>query len=420
MSAEKRIVMLTYGTRGDVEPFVALGVGLREAGYKLRIVGPAAYAGLAESRKLEFVPIEGNPDDLARALSDQAGLNWIRMMTRVTQHVIPLVKSAIRTIQSAVREADLILHSFLMTDAGHTFASMQRVPDISAQFFPIFLSTTAFPAVALPDLPLGKRYRRASHTLINGVFRYGSRLMYRILRGSIPAAPDLAPWPFQAKNGARTPILFAYSAHILPRPSDWPSNAHISGYWQLPVQPEWAPDRDLVHFLESGEAPIYFGPGSVRTEKLLDLVRIVVKSARAHGQRVLLNLAPDTLSADLKGADVYTMQGVPHSWLFPKMRFILHHGGAGTTGAAATAGIPNTAVPFTSDQAFWARRIQQLGLGPKAPPARKLTAGNLQGIFEDVLSKPTYQEQAEVIKEYLRKEDGVTTAIGIIQEHLGI
>ena len=418
-AAGRRIVLLTYGSRGDVEPFVALGVGLRAAGHAVRLAAPAAFAPLAGAHGLEFAPIEGNPDELAQAFADRAGLSWPRMIARMTEHVLPLAGAVFRAVAQAAHGADLIVHSFLMTDAGHTLARRQAVPDISAQFFPVFMPTSAFPAVALPDLPLGAPYRRATHALNTAVFRFGGRLLYRRIRAAITDLPALAPWPFKRRNGASPPILFAYSPHVLPRPHDWPPHAHVTGYWTLPPPPGWNPPEALARFLDSGPPPLFFGPGSMRGERLQALLHMLVAGARACGQRVILGVPSEAVTGDVQGADVCAAEGVPHAWLFPRMRYILHHGGAGTTGAAAAAGVPSTAVPFSADQAFWARRIQRLGLGPAAPPARRLTPERLASILREALSNPAYARNAQTLGERIRREDGVAAAMRLIEAHLG-
>jgi UDP:flavonoid glycosyltransferase YjiC (YdhE family) len=158
----------------------------------------------------------------------------------------------------------------------------------------------------------------------------------------------------------------------------------------------------------------------MRTENLKRLVRIVVASARAHGQRVVLGVSPQALGAGREGPDVLAVDGIPHRWLFPRMRYILHHGGAGTTGAAARAGIPSTAIPFSADQVFWARRIYRLGLGPAAPPARRLTRDQVDALLQDALTDPAYQHRAHVLGERLRRDDGVASALQVIHAQLGI
>lgn len=414
------IAILTYGSRGDVEPFIALGAGLRKAGHSVRLAAPAAYASLVRTNGLDLEPIEGDPSELTQAFADRAGLSWPRMIVRMMQHVRPIAQAALRAVERAADEADLIVHSFLMTDAGHTLARAKGVPDVSAQFFPVFLPTSAFTAVGLPDLPLGALYRRSTHALNTAVFRHGARLLYRIVRASASDLPELAPWPFGVPDGNATPILLAYSSHVLARPPEWPVWAHVTGYWQLRPHANWAPPDAVLHFLESGPSPVYFGPGSMRTENLRRLLRKVVSSVRANGQRIFLGVSPEALDADLKGTDVFAAEGLPHRWLFPQMRYILHHGGAGTTGAAATAGVPSTAIPFSADQAFWARQIHQRGVGPAAPSVRRLTQDRLEAILQDALANPTYVRRARLLGEQLRREDGVASAMRVIQAQLRI
>jgi len=257
-----------------------------------------------------------------------------------------------------------------------------------------------------------------THVVNTAIFRFGGRLLYRKVRASNPDLPYLAPWPFRNLDRGSTPILFAYSSHILPRPSDWRSYAHVTGYWQLPLRPGWSPPDAMIRFLESGQAPVYFGPGSMRTEKLLDLLRIVVAAARACGQRLILGVSPEILQGEWFSEDVFAVEGIPHAWLFPRVRFILHHGGAGTTGAAAAAGVPNTAIPFSADQAFWARQLQRLGVGPASPPAHHLTRDRLEGILSNAIENPVYQRCAEILGRNIRNEDGVASAIRIIHGHL--
>lgn len=419
MHAEsRRITILTYGTRGDVEPFVALGIGLQGAGHAVRLAAPAEFAALAQGRGLEFAPLKGSPAQLASALAGRAGLSWPRMVAEMMGHVLPLARRVYHGAAEAVRDSELIVHSFLMTDAGHTLARLQGVPDVSAQFFPVFLPTAAFPAVVAPDLRLGGIYRRATHLLTGAVFRYGSRLAYRRLSASAPELPELASWPFSGVDAGRTPILLAYDPHLLPRPHDWPSYAHITGYWQLEPAREWTPPRDLVRFLASGAPPVYLGTGSMETDSLLTLLEAGVSAARACGQRLILGVSCEKVTGDLIGPDILAVEGVPHAWLFAQMRYILHHGGAGTTGAAATAGVPNSAMPFTADQAFWARVIHRQGLGPAGVPARRLTRERLEAMVREVIAEPAYGRRAAALGEKMRSTEGVRAAVRIVEEHL--
>lgn len=416
----RRVALLTYGTRGDVEPFLALGTALRSAGYAVRLAAPSPFAPLAAAQGIEFAAIQGDPDQLAQSFADQAGLSWPKMVVSMAGHVLPLAEAAFRTVEQAAQDADLIVHSFLMTDAGHTLAHRMGIPDISAQFFPMFLPTAAFPAVAMPDLPLGGLYRRGTHAFATAIFRYGARALYRVVRARAAGLPDLGPWLLGKESGANTPLLFAYSPQVLPRPADWPACAQVTGYWQLPPPAGWTPAQELARFLDTGAPPIYFGPGSMRTAKIHSHLRAVVTAARACGQRLLLGVPPQWVETDLRGADVFAAPGIPHAWLFPRMGFILHHGGAGTTGAAAAAGIPSSAIPFSADQAFWARQLHRLGVGPAAPSARHLNRDRVEAVFKAAIGNLDYRRRAEALGQAVRGEDGAAAALDVINRLLAV
>lgn len=413
---KKRIVILTYGSRGDVEPFVALGHQLIQEGYSVSLVAPKPFAAFAHEYGLEFSAIESDPDELAQMFANQAGTNWFKMISSMAQHIMPIARNAFQTIKSASQGADMIIHSFLLTDAGHTLALQQSIPEISAQFFPVFLPTGAFPAVALPDLPLGKMFRRGMHTFNTGMFKNGARFTYKKLRKTAPELPELAPWPFSGPVENQPPILFAYSQYVLSHPDDWPANANVTGYWPLPIPETWSPPIDLKKFLDEGPAPIYFGPGSMRSEKLYLLLEMVIAAARKLGKRVVLGVASDEIPTPLKGKDMISAKGVPHSWLFPQMSYIMHHGGSGTSGAAVASGVPNSAIPFSVDQSFWAKRLFKLGVGPAAPSAKRITQRDFERIILDGLENPDYRYQAGIISKKMKKEDGIGQAIRIIMD----
>jgi len=414
----RRFCLLTYGSRGDVEPFVALGVGLRRAGHSVRLAAPAPFQALAEAYELTFSALPGDPDQLALALVDRAGMSWPRMIARMIEYVQPLAGEVFRSALEATDQAEVIIHSFLMTEAGHTIARSRGLPDVSAQLFPVFVTTSEFPALVFPDLPLGNLYRRATHAVNTSMFRRGGRLLYRRLRAKTSGLPELAPWPFGGPPSASTPILFAFSPSLLPEPRDWPAYAAVTGYWHLAPPDGWSPPDSLERFLEAGPTPIYIGVGSMRTRRLKDLVEIAANAVRKTGHRAVLGF-PQALLEGLRADDrFYGGEGIPHAWLFPRVRFVLHHGGAGTTGAALRAGVPSTAAPFSADQAFWARRILRLGLGPPAPPALRLTSSRLAAIIDRALTEPSFAARAHQLSESVRREDGVSLALRCIEEYL--
>ncbi|MGD2178974.1 MAG: glycosyltransferase, partial [Anaerolineae bacterium] len=260
-----RITLLTYGSRGDVEPFVALGEGLTRAGYKVRLAAPAVFSSLANSRDISFVGLPGRPEKLVQGLVDAGGRGWPRMVRAASRYVIPLAAEVFEATRAACEDAEGIVHSFLLTLAGHEIALEREIPDVSAQLFPVFSTTTAFPAVVFPDLPLGATYRGITHGIVNQTFWQTSRLLYGWVRRSNPQLPRLTGWPLRRDNDRSPPILYAFSPRVVSRPEDWPEERHVTGYWFLEEARDWEPPEDLVSFLKAGSPPVCIGLGSTVT-----------------------------------------------------------------------------------------------------------------------------------------------------------
>jgi sterol 3beta-glucosyltransferase len=385
----------------------------------VRLAAPAVFARAVESRGVTFHALPGDPEALAQAFSDRAGASWLGMVRSMMDHVRPLACEALRVIRESAAGSDLIIHSFLMTDAGHTLARQQGITDISAQLFPVFLPTSAFPAVAMPDIPLGGGYRRFTHALNTGLFRHGARFLYGRMRRESPELPELAPWPWRKGEPDPTPILCAWSEALLPAPPDWPAWAEVTGCWTLPPDPSWQPSASLVRFLAQNPVPIYFGLGSYRSPALHGLIRSAISAARSCGKALLLGWPEEDIPADLQGSDVLSAAGVPHAWLFPRMGYILHHGGAGTTASAAAAGVPSSALPISVDQFFWARRIQTLGLGPTLPRAASITPELLASALREAFGNPIYRHAAQAVAGRMAAENGVDRAVEILAARLG-
>ena len=411
-----QVTLLTHGSRGDVEPFVALGKGFVQAGHTVRLAAPEGFNSLAASHGLDFVGLPGEPHRLVQSLVEMAGRNPLRMVAVTSRFVVPLAARVFERVEAACDGAQVLVHSFLLTQAGHEVAKKLGIPDVSAQFFPIFAGTAQFAAVTFPDLPLGGLYRRLSHGITTQTFQQGGRILYWWVRRANPHLPPLTGWPFSSKDGRRPPILFAFSPHVVPPPTDWPGDAHVTGYWFLDEPGAWEPPAELLDFLEAGRKPVSISFGSTVTREPDELGETVLRALALSGQRGVL--VGTGLPKEVLPVDVLALDYVPYGWLFPRMSAVVHHGGAGTTGAGLRAGVPNIVVPFTSDQPFWGRRVHDLGAGPRPIAAQHLTAERLAGALVRVVRDKDMQYRARTIGECLRAEDGVSQAVNLILRHV--
>ncbi len=172
-------------------------------------------------------------------------------------------------------------------------------------------------------------------------------------------------------------MLSAYSPSIIPHPADWPDSVHITGYFFADTQADWQPSPELEAFLEAGDPPVYIGFGSMAGRDPEQFARLILEALAKSGQRGLLLTGWGGLHPESVPDNVFVVDSAPHSWLFPRMAAVVHHGGAGTTAEGLRAGVPSVIVPFILDQPFWGARIKALGLGPDPIPQKNLTADRL-------------------------------------------
>lgn len=273
-----------------------------------------------------------------------------------------------------------------------------------ARGFPFFyaapipgLLTGAFPNPLFPPLPLGSVYNRLTY-----------RLADRVALKSYPYACELFAEP-------RPTYLCCFSPRVVPRPADWGPFAHVTGYWFLDRPAGWRPPQDLVDFLEAGPRPVCIGFGSMLEDDPARLTGLVLDAVARSGQRAVLVSGWGALAERSLPESVYRVESIPYDWLFPRCAAAVHHGGAGTTALALRAGIPAVAVPFGIDQAFWGRRVRQLGAGLGPIPVRRLTAERLAAAIKTAVTDEGLRARASDLGRLIQAEDGVGAAVRIIE-----
>jgi len=416
------ITILAYGSRGDIQPYVALGVGFKQAGHTVRLAAPRMFEPFVASYGLEFAPLAGDPTQLIEQAVQRAGpgATLLGLARVVLGYAIQVATQVMADCIRACQGTEAIIHSLLLTTAGYEIARRLGVPDFSALIFAAFAPTAAFPNQGVPELPLGPLYNRLSHKLFIQLYWQGGRLGYAWARRGHRELPPLTAWPFDPSNERITPILFGFSRHVIPKPPDWGAGVHVTGYWFLDAAPGWQPPADLAGFLEAGPAPVYIGFGSVISRNARELTEIALAALAQTGQRGLLVSGWGALAAADWPPGVFHADSVPFDWLFPRMKVLVHHGGVGTTAAALRAGIPSVIVPFTADQPYWGRRVQRLGVGPAPILNKKLTVERLAEAIHSAASEQGMRRRAAELGEQIRAEEGVAQAVEIVEQYLGV
>ena len=415
-----KIVISTFGIRGDVQPYLALAVGLQGAGHRVTLATSHNFTEWIQAYGVKAHPTRFNMQEFMQTPEAQAIIksrNLIRQV-RLLRDMMSYSVEAQDDVWAAIQDADFVIQS--PTGSGAMEAASQRgIPAAFASPVP-FAPTRAFPSFFLPSrFSLGGGYNYLTHMLMR-------RVLWSAMGGPMSnhlrKKLGLRAWRSYAEllaygRSLGTSMLYGFSAHVIPKPADWDEVQHVTGYWFLDGQPDWQPPADLVRFLDSGPPPIYMGFGSMSHENPERQSRLALRALELSGQRGVLLTGWGGLTRHSTLPNVLFVDNVPHAWLFPRMAAVIHHGGAGTTGAGLRAGVPNILTAFVADQAAWADRVAQLGIGPRVPGIKQLTAEKLAEAIQMAVTDSTLRARAAALGEKIRSENGVARAVEIIERH---
>jgi sterol 3beta-glucosyltransferase len=413
------ITLATVGSRGDVQPYIALGVGLKAAGHSVRVATHTHFESTIREYGLDFSPVVGSPRETVESELGQrwlaTGSNMFGFVKHMAELMRPMMATATSDCLVACKDADLVLYSVLGWLGAFSVVEKLGIPGYAAFLQPA-TPTKHFPSFAYPiRANLGGLHNQVTYLA-------GEQLFWLVFRKSINQARrevlGLPPLPFlspaRTLRDAGLPVLYGYSPEVLAKPPDWPSSVHVTGYWFLDQTAAWEPPADLVAFLAAGPPPVYVGFGSMFDRVARERTRIVVDALSRVGLRGVIHQGWGALSDEELPDSVFPIGSVPHEWLFPQMAAVVHHGGAGTTAAGLREGIPSIVAPFFGDQFFWGERVAALGTGPQAIPMKRLTADRLACALQDVVTSESMQQRARGVGERIRAEDGVARVVEFV------
>jgi sterol 3beta-glucosyltransferase len=409
-----KILILTVGSRGDVQPYVALGAGLQAAGHRVTLATLKAFAPLAAARGLDFKPLEGEFLELLQTPQGKAAVAGKGNPLALLRQVQPMLRRVLDDALAASGEAELVIyHPKAM--AGYSIAEQRGIPGILALPLPLFSPTAAFPSPILPVATLGPALNRLSHRVMVGLTSASVRgLVNRWRKEALGLGPVRDELTLHGRPVLR---LYGYSSAVVPTPGDWDRFSVATGYWFLDRPRGWGPSDALRTFLRAGPPPVYVGFGSMPTQDAARTTRLVIEALARAGQRGVLATGWGGLAAADVPASIHLLDEAPHDWLFPQMAAVVHHGGAGTTAAGLRAGVPTAICPFFGDQPFWGRQVAALGAGPQPIPQRRLTVEALSAAIAAAVDDPPMRERAAELGRALRAEDGVQQAIAAIEAY---
>lgn len=396
------ILIPTIGTRGDVQPYIALAEGLMAGGHSVTIATHPIQRSLVESYQVPFAPV--GPDvDLALETNQiyESAWHWVGGFKKVMDFSFDMLEKIHDDLLQLCGNLDLMIVSH--TGAGSIEADQLGLPKISVTLFP--------QAIPVNDPDSLWLMRAAGKLAGKGMALFMEAPLNRI-RARLSIDP-MGPEGITSSALNLIPI----SPHVHSPDSRWEERHQMTGYWFAPMPETWQPSSGLRSFLESGPPPVVISLGAmaVNGKNTNQLVGIILEAIDDAGVRGVIQGWQGLISQDELPSTIYHAGSVPHDWLLSRSAGVVHHGGFGSTAAGLRAGIPSLAIPHIIDQFMWGQKIFDLGAGPRPIPRKKLSADVLAEALREMADNQSITQQAKCLGEKIQAEDGVKTACELIK-----
>ena len=409
-----RIALLTVGTRGDVQPYVALGKGLAARGHEVLLAAPDDFGSWIEGHGLAFHPMGIDMEGFLKRPEARSFMNGnvFALIKFMREDFSSIIRKNLTATWEAAREAEVIVFHPKAGGAVDV-AEATGATVICAAPLPIF-PTSAFPFFLLPG-DYGPWLNRLTYKPTSMSRPIMAPLINRWRKQTLGLGKGPTFLPVSGSRDRAGQSICAVSPSLLSYPAGEPEVVHTTGYWFLDQGQDWQPDPELSAFLQAGETPVYIGFGSMATKNPGKLTQEIVEGVRLAGVRAVLATGWGGISQIDMPDTMHVIKGAPHDALFKHVSAVVHHGGAGTVGAGLRASRPTFICPLAFDQPFWGRRIFALGLGPKPQKLKRLKAERFAQGLVDLVHNKSYAARAAEMAAAIAREDGVAKAIEVIE-----
>ncbi|XP_073297458.1 sterol 3-beta-glucosyltransferase UGT80A2-like isoform X2 [Primulina huaijiensis] len=419
-----QIVMLIVGTRGDVQPFIAIGKRLQDDGHRVRLATHSNFKEFVMAAGLEFYPLGGDPKVLAAYMVKNKGFLPSEPSEIHLQR--SQIKEIIFSLLPACTSPDPDTNISFKVDAiianppayGHTHVAEALKVPLHIFFTMPWTPTSEFPhPLSRVRQPVGYRL---SYQIVDALIWLGIRDMINEFRKKKLKLRPMTYLSGSYNSSSAVPYGYIWSPHLVPKPKDWGSKIDVVGFCFLELASSYEPPESLLKWLEDKEKPIYIGFGSLPVEEPEKMTEIIVRALEITGQRGIINKGWGGLGDLAEPKDfVYLLENCPHDWLFTRCAAVVHHGGAGTTAAGLKAACPTTVVPFFGDQPFWGAQVHARGVGPAPIPVNEFSLEKLVDAIRFMLNAQVKQEAVKLAKA-METEDGVTGAVQAFYRHFPV
>ncbi|KAF2158434.1 glycosyltransferase family 1 protein [Zasmidium cellare ATCC 36951] len=445
------VVIQVVGSRGDVQPFVALGKVLHDTyGHRVRLATHPHFRDFVLENGLEFFSIGGDPARLMAFMAKNPSLmpGFRSIMNGdigerrkdVAEYIQGCWRSCYESGDgmhfASAADDDLDRRSEPETDASPfvadciianppSFAHIHCAEKLGVPLHIMFTmpySPTQSFAHPLANIQSSNADPQLTNFVSYAMIELLSwqclgDIINRFRKKCLALDPISSMWAPGMLQRLRIPHTYCWSPALIPKPRDWGAHISVAGFYFLNLASNYTPGPELQAFLDAGPTPIYIGFGSIVLDDPNAMTKLILNAVRKTGQRVLLSQGWGGIGAIDVPDNVFMLGNVPHDWLFQHVSCVVHHGGAGTTAAGITAGRPTVVVPFFGDQPFWGAMLARAGAGPDPIPIRQLTADKLADAINFCLT-PASRERAGELAVKIATERGIDSGAQSFHQHL--
>ncbi len=420
-----KIVMLTVGSRGDVQPFISLALGLMDRGYDVKIVTHSCFEEFVTSHDIEFYGLSCDPKELMRLCVSNAMMS-VNFMKDSFKTFLPLIPTLLQEAWNGCKDANILIATPTSL-AGYHIAEKLQIPFFNAFTMPFTYTTEQKNVMTMMTSKKEKQtwYTSAYNYLSDAMADKALWLSIRskINRWRVNTLGLNEKGYFETNNSIfhsqKVFTLYCYSSVIYEKPSDWGENIFVTGYWRNNVEEGFTPSEQLQKFLRKYKNPVLISFGSISLPNPESFYTAFINVCKRHGQPVIV--LTNWTDYELKPEDsVFVTKELPYDYILPYVKFMIHHGGAGTTASCIYHKKPMIIVPFFGDQFFWGARVVERGIGKvlsfKEIDSKDTSEGPLFEAVKELVRYDSCQKFINSVGDEVMTEDGIQNAITIIEE----
>jgi sterol 3beta-glucosyltransferase len=411
-----KVVFLTLGTRGDVQPYVALGKALIKSGQEAVVCTGKSFQGFVEQHRVSFYPAEIDFMEILKTPEGKAmfhgGGNLLKMKRFLKEVIMPGYQRTMYDFLEASKDADLIIYhpkALAATD----IAEFRKIPCICMPPVPIIVPISEFPSMAISaSKNFGPTWNRLTYKISAFGLASFMKMINQFRREELKLPKRKVTENYLDINGKSIPVVYPISASLFQDVTSWKDKVYLPGFFYLDNEEETL-DEKIQNFLSKGSKPIVISFSSMPLKDPNGFLEMIKKMVDKTGERVILITGSSGIEV-MESDNILMVQQISHRLIFPVAKGIIHHGGIGTVAEALRSGRPQLIIPFSVDQPFWAQRLYKQGYALKPIRENELTLDLFMEVIKDMKAGKTLDKMQSIQSE-LNQENGTKNMVLFIE-----